>query len=314
MRLSVTDRCNLRCRYCMPTGIEKIAMTGILTYEQLHEICEAGVECGITRFKVTGGEPLVRLGVTDFIRNINDIPGVEKVTLTTNGVLLAPMAEDLAKAGVDCINVSLDTLRHDRYKEITGFDKLDETLAGMKAALDAGVRVKTNTVLQRGENEDEWEDLVMLAKDMPVDVRFIEMMPIGFGREFDPVYNDDMLERIRDRWPGVEEDLTYHGNGPAVYVSIPGFKGSVGFISAMHGKFCDTCNRLRLSSTGKLKPCLCFGDTVDLMDVLKEEDPAKRKEGLILAIKKAIEIKPGEHRFENPSDITEDREMIDIGG
>ena len=314
MRLSVTDRCNLRCRYCMPTGIEKIAMTGILTYEQLHEICEAGVECGITRFKVTGGEPLVRLGVTDFIRNINDIPGVEKVTLTTNGVLLAPMAEDLAKAGVDCINVSLDTLRHDRYKEITGFDKLDETLAGMKAALDAGVRVKTNTVLQRGENEDEWEDLVMLAKDMPVDVRFIEMMPIGFGREFDPVYNDDMLERIRDRWPGVEEDLTYHGNGPAVYVSIPGFKGSVGFISAMHGKFCDTCNRLRLSSTGKLKPCLCFGDTVDLMDVLKEEDPAKRKEGLVLAIKKAIEIKPGEHRFENPSDITEDREMIDIGG
>ena len=314
MRISVTDRCNFRCRYCMPDGIRQVPMEKILTYEQITEICEAGVSLGITRFKITGGEPLVRLGCPDLVGMIRGIPGVEQITMTTNGMLLAEMLPELMKNGLDAVNISLDTLRPDVFRFITGRDALTDVLEGIHAAVDSGMKVKINSVLQKGVNDGEWEDLLQLAKDLPVDVRFIEMMPIGHGKGCPEVSNEELLMKIRQKYPGTEEDLSVHGNGPARYVRIPGFLGGAGFISAMHGKFCASCNRIRLTSMGMLKPCLCYGDSVDLMDVFRIPDREMRHLLLTERITGAVRKKPESHCFEHLSDVTEQREMVQIGG
>ncbi len=320
MRLSITDRCNLRCRYCMPKGIlekDKLPMAALLTYEELLEIAKSAVSLGINRFKVTGGEPLVRLGCEEFIRNLKELPGTEQVTLTTNGVLLSEKIHVLKAAGLDAVNVSLDTLREARFQEITGFSELHKVIDGIEACIEAGIPVKINAVLQKSENDSEWKDLVLLAKKYPVDVRFIEMMPIGYGKNFEVIYNDQVLKNIESCFGTVEKDLRIHGNGPAQYIKIPGFQGSVGFISAIHGKFCESCNRLRLTSQGKLKPCLCYGDTVDLMPILRSEkwkNEEERSAALSQEIRSAIKRKPEAHHFEKLSEITEAKEMVSIGG
>ena len=182
MRISITDRCNLRCRYCMPDGIEWIPMDEILTYEQIETVCRVAVSLGINKFKITGGEPLVRKGCPELIGSIKQIPGVEQVTITTNGILLKEQLDRLILAGVDGVNVSLDTLDAEKFKQITGFDLLDRVEASIQSAVAKGLRVKINTVLQSGVNEDEWKGLMDLAKDQRLDVRFIEMMPIGYGK------------------------------------------------------------------------------------------------------------------------------------
>ena len=314
MRISVTDRCNFRCRYCMPDGIRLVPMDKILTYEQITEICEASVSLGITKFKITGGEPLVRLGCPDLVGMIRGIPGVEQITMTTNGMLLAEMLPELIKNGLDAVNISLDTLKPDVFRYITGKDALPDVLLGIRTAADSELKVKINTVLQQGVNEEEWEDLLLLAKELPVDVRFIEMMPIGHGKGCPEVSNKELLEKIRQKYPGMEEDLSIHGNGPARYIRIPGFLGGAGFISAMHGKFCASCNRIRLTSQGRLKPCLCYGDSVDLMDVLRIQDREKRHLLLAEKIAGAVRLKPESHCFDNLYDVTEQREMVQIGG
>lgn len=317
MRMSITDRCNLRCRYCMPDGIKDILpMSELLSYEELLEIAETAAELGISRFKVTGGEPLVRRDAVEFIASLKAVPGVEQVTLTSNGILLPGKVHRLRAAGLDCVNISLDSLREDRYRAITGFPKLPEVLRAIEECIEAGLRVKINSVLQAGVNEDELADLAELACRYPLDVRFIEMMPIGYGRDIPPVYNEEIRDRLKKYYGELLEDKREHGNGPASYVYIPGFQGSIGFISAMHGKFCSSCNRLRLSSVGKLKPCLCFGDTIDLMPVLRRDNstPGSRRPEIRAAIKSAVMAKPGEHRFESLGEITEDKEMIRIGG
>ncbi len=314
MRISVTDRCNLRCRYCMPHGIEKVSMSRILSYEQIAEIAKAAVSLGIDRFKITGGEPLVRKGCVGLIKMIRGIGGVKSVTLTTNGVLLSEYAGSLAEAGIDGVNISLDTLDRKRYEEITGFDLLNRALEGIGCSLSSGFRTKVNAVLQRGVNEDEWEDLLLLAKDRPVDVRFIELMPIGDAAASESVSNEALLERILEKYPDAAPDTKIHGNGPAEYLHIPGFSGSVGFISAMHGKFCGSCNRIRLTSTGLIKTCLCYSGTADLTGALIEADPAKRSALLKQAIAAAIENKQKEHHFERTGEITERRKMSEIGG
>ena len=314
MRISVTDRCNFRCRYCMPEGIRKVPMEKILTYEQITEICEAGVSLGITKFKITGGEPLVRLGCPDLVGMIRGIPGVEQITMTTNGMFLAEMLPELMKKGLDAVNISLDTLKPEVFRYITGKDALPAVLAGIHAAAGSGLKVKINVVLQQGVNDGEWEDLLLLAKDLPVDVRFIEMMPIGYGKGCPEVSNDVILGKIRQKYPGTAEDQSVHGNGPARYVRIPGFLGAAGFISAMHGQFCASCNRIRLTSQGRLKPCLCYGDTVDLMDVFRMQDREKRRSLLEERIARAIRMKPEAHCFKHIPDITEQGEMVQIGG
>ncbi len=315
MRVSITDRCNLRCRYCMPDGVELLPMRSILTYEEIREICAAAAELGIRKLKVTGGEPLVRLGCPDLIRTLKSVPGIEQVTLTTNGVLLGRYLPALVEAGLDAVNISLDTLDRERYAAITGRDELTSVLDSVDAALASPLRVKLNAVLQKGVNDDEWLSLAGLARDRALDVRFIEMMPIGLGKQIEGMANTLLREELLRRFPELEEDASVHGNGPAAYVRIPGWKGGVGFISAIHGRFCGECNRLRLTSQGGLKPCLCYGDVTDLMPLLRGETAGEERAALLRsALENAIWNKPKQHCFEELESITEKGRMVRIGG
>ena len=310
MRISITDRCNLRCRYCMPDGITQVAMSEILTYEEIRKVCMLAAELGIRKIKITGGEPLVRKGCVDLIRMIKEIPGITQVTMTTNGVLLKENLEALKRAGLDGINISLDTLDYEKYYKITGTDACGTVLEAVKAAAESGMRTKVNSVLQDAGDRQEWRPLIRLAEKNPVDVRFIELMPIGCGKKNTGVSNLELLEDMKKAYPDIRKDTRIHGNGPAVYYQIPGFEGSIGFISAMHGKFCSTCNRIRLTSTGDLKPCLCYGDTYPLRELLRGGADDEIRE----QIKKAIENKPAAHCFEEPGAITEAHQMAQIGG
>lgn len=315
LRLSITDRCNLRCRYCMPLSPQaKLARDpeDILSYEELLRAAEAAAALGISRFKITGGEPLCRRDCASFIGRLKRIPGVEQVTLTTNGILLAEAMPQLLHAGIDAVNISLDTLNPQTYKEITGYDALPAVLAGLEAALAAGLPVKLNAVLTEGSNVGDGQALLALAEARKLDVRFIELMPIGYGRQQRGVSNVQLLESLHERYPGMERDPRRHGNGPAVYYRIPGFQGSVGFISALHEKFCSTCNRLRLTARGQLKPCLCYGEAVDLRAVLRRPDSSR--EMLQAAIRQAVRQKPAAHCFEDIGAVTEGKEMVEIGG
>lgn len=342
MRISITDRCNLRCKYCMPDGAECVPKWNILSLEEIKAvaICAAGL--GIRRLKITGGEPLVRRDCSQLIGALKRIPGIEKVTITTNGVLLDRYLHDLVEAGVDGINISLDTLDREMYQAITGTDSLYAVLDVMKRAAGLSVPVKINAVSldmrQMAEAqgrtcaEGGWRQLAELARDYPVDVRFIEMMPIGYGKNFKTISHQSLLEEMRGIYPNIEKDDGIHGFGPAVYYKIPGFMGSIGFISAIHGTFCQDCNRIRLTSQGYLKSCLCYQDGVNLRKILREEKgalsyetpydwPFKTRpedEGLQgklrEAMSRAIIEKPGAHCFEQLDEMTEDRNMIAIGG
>lgn len=310
MRISVTDRCNLRCRYCMPEGIVLSPARELLTFEEIELVSQAAAELGIRRFKITGGEPLVRRGCPKLIGRLRRIPKVEQVTLTTNGVLLGDFLDELLENGLDGVNISLDTLNADLYQQITGFDELERVREGIYKAVESGLRVKINTVLQRGVNDSEWEALTGFAREIPVDVRFIELMPIGFGEKEKGVNGNEILSLLRKKYPQMEKDDRIHGNGPAVYYRIPGFEGCVGFICAVHRKFCASCNRIRLTAKGELKPCLCYGDCVDLRRVVREGAYQEIKG----AIWEAVIRKPKMHCFETEEGVTECRRMVEIGG
>ncbi len=314
MRISITDRCNLRCRYCMPKGIELLPMKDILTYEEIERVCTAAAGAGIRKLKITGGEPLVRLGCAELIGRLKRIPGIEQVTLTTNGVLLERYIEELMGNRLDAVNISLDTLDRKKYQFITGRDELSDVVRGIDCAVSAGLPAKINVVLQKGMNDQEWENLARLAKDRLIDVRFIELMPIGYGKECGAVSNEEILEKMNERYKGTMRDIRVHGNGPAVYYKIPGYMGSIGFISAMHGKFCDSCNRIRLTSTGKLKPCLCYDEGIQLREILRKSYGKEIQRQLRHAIEKAICLKPNAHCFESYEQITENHQMVQIGG
>ena len=296
MRISITDRCNLRCRYCMPAeGVEKISMGQLLTYEEILDICRAAVEVGICRFKITGGEPLVRRGCAELIREIKEIPGVKQVTLTTNGQLLRGYMEELTAAGLDGVNISLDSLQEDRYRDVTRGGELREVLAGIRTAKSAGLNTKLNCILQKGFNEDELPAFARLAFDEGIDVRFIELMPVGFGNADMGISNQEILPKLIRLLPGLTPDTRVHGNGPAEYWHIPGKAGAIGLISAVHGRFCSSCNRIRLTSTGQIKPCLSFEESIDLRQVLRGE----QQEGQLQeALRQAILRKPAGHWFE----------------
>lgn len=336
MRISITDRCNLRCRYCMPYGIESRPKWEILSLEEIEAVAACGAGLGIRHIKITGGEPLVRRDCCRLVKRIKAVEGIEKVTITTNGLLLRQYLPALMDAGIDGINISLDTLDRQRYKELTGTDGLNEVLETIKEASSLPVPVKINAVSLdlggSGNEKPDWLQLAGLAKRFPVDVRFIEMMPIGYGKQFKTVDHEQLLEAFKAEFPGFKEDLRQHGFGPAVYYQIPGFLGSIGFISAIHGKFCHSCNRIRLTSQGYLKPCLCYEEGVDLRNILRDgaefqgedghyswpyrDDPYDKglQSRLREAMKEAIEAKPAAHCFENPEQITESHGMSSIGG
>ena len=232
------------------------------------------------------------------------------MTMTTNGVLLEEYLDDLCHAGLDAVNISLDTLCPEVYESLTGRPYFFKVQKGLEAALSHGLKVKVNVVLQEGINDGEWKNLAEFAKDVPLDVRFIELMPIGYGKRGKGIAGDEILKKLTQDFGPLKEDVEIHGNGPARYVRIPGYKGSIGFISAMHGKFCDSCNRLRLTSTGEIKPCLCYGESFPIRELLRSGD----LEGVREILKEAILKKPAEHCFTELEKITETKRMTEIGG
>ncbi len=316
LRISVTDRCNLRCRYCMPNGIETLSMKEILTYEEIACVVKEAAMLGIDRLKITGGEPLVRRGIIDLIRMLKAIPGIRQVTLTTNGILLKDMLDDLIMAGTDGINISLDTTDRESYLRITGSDKLADVLEGFEAALKSGIPIKLNAVSVDWDGKrTQALELLNVAKDHKADVRFIELMPIGLGRQFPGIPHDVLIPFIKEMHPDMVPDPARHGNGPAVYYQIPGFLGSIGFISAIHGVFCGGCNRIRLTAQGYLKSCLCYEAGTDLRDILRGGMSAEAKrEAIREGIRSAILCKPKSHAFSEPEKISEKNVMSAIGG
>jgi len=312
LRISVTDRCNLRCCYCMPEGVQDVGMKNILTFEEIWEIVRTGVSLGITHIRITGGEPLVRKGCVDLIRGIREIPGVETITMTTNGVLLGNYGKQLKEAGVDGVNISLDTLDPEEFYKITGKRKLQEVLAGIRAAKTAGLPVKLNAVNRK---ELDPIPLVRYAQEENLPLRFIEMMPVGYGKKYMGRSNEELRETLEAVCGKAEcmtnrEELSRMGSGPAVYYQFSDLKVPVGFISAIHGKFCDTCNRVRLTAEGYLKLCLCYDEGEDLRRVLREGE----KENLRTIMEQTIFRKPAAHCFEHPAEMTETHEMVKIGG
>lgn len=312
LRISVTDRCNLRCCYCMPEGVQDVGMKNILTFEEIWEIVRTGVSLGITHIRITGGEPLVRKGCVDLIRGIREIPGVETITMTTNGVLLGNYGKQLKEAGVDGVNISLDTLDPEEFYKITVKRKLQEVLAGIRVAKTAGLPVKLNAVNRK---ELDPIPLVRYAQEENLPLRFIEMMPVGYGKKYVGRSNEELRETLEAVCGKAEcmtnrEELSRMGSGPAVYYQFSDLKVPVGFISAIHGKFCDTCNRVRLTAEGYLKLCLCYDEGEDLRRVLREGE----KENLRTIMEQTIFRKPAAHCFEHPAEMTETHEMVKIGG
>ena len=312
LRISVTDRCNLRCCYCMPEGVQDVGMKNILTFEEIWEIVRTGVSLGITHIRITGGEPLVRKGCVNLIRGIREIPGVETITMTTNGVLLGNYGKQLKEAGVDGVNISLDTLDPEEFYKITGKRELQEVLAGIRAAKTAGLPVKLNAVNRK---ELDPIPLVRYAQEENLPLRFIEMMPVGYGKKYVGRSNEELRETLEAVCGKAEcmtnrEELSRMGSGPAVYYQFSDLRVPVGFISAIHGKFCDTCNRVRLTAEGYLKLCLCYDEGEDLRRVLREGE----KENLRTIMEQTIFRKPAAHCFEHPAEMTETHEMVKIGG
>ena len=312
LRVSITDRCNLRCRYCMPDVASCERHEDILRYEEILRVCRAAVQLGITRFKVTGGEPLVRRGCAAFIERLTAEPGVEQVTMTTTGLLLDQELDALLAAGLDAVNISLDTLDAAKFTAITGWPQPapEKLRALLRRCCESGLRTKVNCVLLE-ENREDTAALAALAAEMPVDVRFIELMPIGFGGSMTRVDPDEVLAGLKELWPDLRPTDEKRGNGPAHYYASAALMGRIGFIDAVSHRFCADCNRVRLTSTGQLKPCLCFDSTLDLRALLRG---GCTEEELTEALRAAIWQKPRAHRFETIQEITERRTMSQIGG
>ena len=313
IRISLTDRCNLRCIYCMPKeGIRQIPRTELLDQEEILRISRLASELGISRIKLTGGEPLVRRICVPLVKELKDLPGIQQVTLTTNGILLKEQLAELMEAGLDALNISLDTLDAENFQRITRRNELGRTLEGLEMALSyPSLKVKINCV-PTFQTDQEILQVAALARDNPLHVRFIEMMPIGLGREFtarDEKSVKDILEKIYGSLTPVSEIL---GNGPCHYYTLEGFCGKIGFISALSHKFCNQCNRVRLTSTGYLKGCLQFENGADLKTLLRK---GASDEILKSALQKAIFEKPAGHNFQEKKNGREESHiMSQIGG
>ncbi|NLE46129.1 MAG: GTP 3',8-cyclase MoaA [Chloroflexi bacterium] len=318
LRVSVTDRCNLRCVYCMPPeGIPWRPHTDILRYEEIAEIVRAAAELGITKVRLTGGEPLVRPGVAELVKMIAAMPGIDDLSMTTNGVALKRHAHALAQAGLHRVNISLDTLRPSRYESITRLGHLEKVFEGMHAAQEAGLSpIKINTVVIRGLNDDEVVDFARQTVDLEWNVRFIEVMPIGQCGVVDEGWRDEVVtaQEIRDQIERVlgplEPAKVITGGGPARYYRLPDAKGTIGFITPVSEHFCTSCNRLRLTADGQLRPCLLSDQEIDLRTPLRLGADRAQIRALIL---EGIRGKPDRHHLSDCAPSSK-RVMSEIGG
>lgn len=310
LRISLTDRCNLRCVYCMPPeGFPHLAHDEILTFEEITRFVRVMADLGVKKIRLTGGEPLVRRDVVNLVKSLHEIKGIEEIDMTTNGILFSEYASELKKAGLSRVNISLDTLNEETFKKITGFDGLNLVLEGIESAIKEGFPVKINCVPCAPLNQNDLVSVALLAKKKRVDVRFIEMMPLGCGKDFSPIMSDELLHSFEEKF-GKAELCPHEKHSPAVTVQFPGFKGKVGFISPMSHAFCSECNRVRLTASGLLKFCLCFSDGLNIKDLLRSDsDDTKLKNEVLDALKK----KPEAHTF-NSKAQTEKKMMAQIGG
>jgi cyclic pyranopterin phosphate synthase len=317
-RISVTDRCNLRCVYCMPPeGVQLEPHANMLRYEEIVQVVETAAALGIRKVRLTGGEPLIRPDVTWLVQSIARIPGIEEISLTTNGMLLEKLATPLAQAGLHRINVSLDTLDPDKFRRLTRFGSIDKVWRGIEAAERAGLTpIKLNAVVIRGVNDDELVDLARLTVDHAWHVRFIELMPVGneddWGDGFPQVGNryfsvQEMLDRLSPLSMTPAEQPV--GNGPARTYRIPGAPGSVGFISPLGDHFCSACNRLRLTADGRLRPCLLNDGEMPVREAIRAG------KAIAPLVEKAVVLKPRGHELlAEHMTSPQNRMMCQIGG
>jgi len=312
LRLSLTDRCNLRCSYCMPaTGVLKRNHGDVLSYEQLLLLARAGVSLGIEKIRVTGGEPLVRKGILPFLRQLAELPGLRQLVLTTNGVLLPELAADLKACGVQRLNISLDSLRPEVFADITRRDALARVLAGIDAAEETGMPVKINMVVMRGVNDRELLDFAALTLDRPRSVRFIEYMPARQQDDWQSlvVSGDEILARLGTKYhftPIIRGELA----GPAREFRIDGAQGNIGVITALSGHFCQDCNRIRITSEGKVRTCLFGDEDYDLRPLLAGGD----EEQVRRVLRQMVEQKPERHGMDRQHADHAPFTMASIGG
>lgn len=314
LRISVIDTCNMQCVYCTPECDNTISpSTNTLSSEELLRICNCMARLGVRKIKITGGEPLLRKDLVHLIREIKNIPGIAQVTLTTNGVLLGQMIDDLVDAGLDGVNISLDSLDAKHFHHITRRNQLEKVLDGLEKTLATSIpSVKINAVAIKELNEDQLMPLIELSRNTRLSVRFIELMPIGIGKQFTPISQEDVLMQIEEAY-GPLKKIPSQGNGPATYYQLDGFKGTLGFISAISNEFCESCNRIRLTASGDLKLCLHYNKHISLKEALDSNLTDDQLGELIGA---AIYNKPLKHDFKNFHDFAdvELKNMIQIGG
>lgn len=304
LRLSVTDRCNCRCTYCMPAGgVPMLGHKDILSFEELTEVVAACAQLGVRKVRLTGGEPLVRRGLPELARMIRAVPGVEELAMTTNATLLAPVAAELHHAGLDRLNVSLDTLDAARYAELTRGGSLEDVLAGLAAARDAGFsHTKVNCVLMGGVNDADVPRLAELARTEPIDVRFIELMPMGPCAGW-PKARFIPAETVLEAVPGL---APLRRDGVAELWHAPGWAGNVGLIRPMSHRFCDGCSRIRVTADGRLKPCLHSAAEIPLRGL--------HGEALLAELRRGIAAKPAYHHMDQDHASQSARDMNEIGG
>ena len=311
LRISVTDRCNLRCLYCMPPeGVPQISHSEILSYEEIWTVVQAAAELGIHKIRLTGGEPLVRAELPKLVRMLSQIEGIAELSLTTNGTFLKKYALELKQAGLSRVNVSLDTLKADRFQYITRLGEMKDVFEGIEMAKKVGFEpVKINTVVMRGINDDEILDFARMTYEDGWYVRFIELMPFKGAVEF--VSSIELRQHI-SRLGKLESCASITGNGPAVYYRLSGAKGTIGFISPLTElSFCSRCNRMRLTPDGKLRPCLLGEEEIDLKIPLRTNASIDELKSLIL---KAVASKPEHHHLEEGNIRPVNRKMSQIGG
>lgn len=316
LRMSVTDRCNLRCRYCMPEeGVAGIAHEDVLRYEELLRVAAAACRLGIRKIRVTGGEPLVRRGIVSFIEQLTSLPQSPEVALTTNGLLLADLAEELKDAGLARVNVSLDTLRPERFSQMTRRGGLEKVLSGIEAAERVGLLpVKINMIPLANFNADEVVDFARLTLERPWDVRFIEFMPISSDLEYAP--NDGLsMKQVQEKLLEIGDleilPRQKDSSGPAHMYRLPGAKGRIGLIPSVSGHFCADCNRLRVMADGRVRGCLFDNQETDLKRVLRGGGDEKALEEMLLA---AACAKPEKHQIKAEDFLSPNRRMHGIGG
>ena len=305
LRVSVTDLCNLRCVYCMPPGGSELSRKEeILSLEEILKLIKHGVSLGVNKIRITGGEPLVRKGIISLVNQIAEIKGIDDIAMTTNGVFLKEFATELKSSGLSRLNISLDTMREDRFAEITRGGNIADVFDGVEAVLKAGFKgTKMNAVVMRGDNDDEIHDFVRYIMERDIELRFIELMASGWKDMVDEdrfMPTSEIMERVR----GVGElvpDKQRIGGGPATIYRIKGALGSIGFISAVSKPFCSTCNRLRLTSDGKLRSCLLTGGEVDIKDILRSSnlDETEMQDRLTEAFFRVTDMKPIVHSGRN---------------